>query len=33
MIPPRDRGKIQGVFAAVFGVSSVLGPLIGGWFV
>ena len=33
VIPPRDRGKIQGVFAAVFGVSSVLGPLIGGWFV
>ena len=33
VIPPRDRGKIQGVFAAVFGVSSVIGPLMGGWFV
>lgn len=33
VIAPRDRGKIQGVFAGVFGVSSVIGPLIGGWFV
>ncbi len=33
VIAPRDRGKIQGVFAAVFSVSSVIGPLIGGWFV
>jgi EmrB/QacA subfamily drug resistance transporter len=33
VIAPRDRGKVQGVFAAVFGVSSVVGPLIGGWFV
>lgn len=33
VIPPRDRGKVQGVFAGVFGVSSVIGPLIGGWFV
>ena len=31
VIPPRDRGKIQGVFAAVFSASSVLGPLAGGW--
>ncbi len=30
-VPPRERGKIQGVFAAVFSVSSVLGPLAGGW--
>ncbi len=30
-VPARDRGKIQGVFAAVFSISSVLGPLAGGW--
>lgn len=30
VVPPRDRGKIQGVFAAVFGASSVIGPLVGG---
>ncbi|WP_420860024.1 MDR family MFS transporter [Marivivens marinus] len=33
VIPPRERGKVQGVFAAVFSVSSVIGPLLGGWFV
>ena len=33
VIAPRDRGKIQGVFAAVFSLSSVLGPVLGGWFV
>jgi EmrB/QacA subfamily drug resistance transporter len=32
VIPPRERGKYQGFFAAVFGVSSVAGPLLGGWF-
>jgi EmrB/QacA subfamily drug resistance transporter len=32
VIPPRERGKYQGMFAAVFGVSSVAGPLLGGWF-
>lgn len=31
VVPPRERGKIQGVFAAVFSISSVLGPLAGGW--
>lgn len=33
VIAPRDRAKVQGVFAAVFAVSSVMGPLLGGWFV
>jgi EmrB/QacA subfamily drug resistance transporter len=33
VIPPKERGKIQGVFAGVFSLSSVLGPLMGGWFV
>jgi EmrB/QacA subfamily drug resistance transporter len=32
VIPPRERGKYNGLFAAVFGVSSVAGPLLGGWF-
>lgn len=33
VIPPNERGKIQGVFAGVFSLSSVMGPLLGGWFV
>jgi EmrB/QacA subfamily drug resistance transporter len=33
VIPPRDRGRYQGYFGAVFGVSSVVGPLAGGFFV
>ena len=33
VVKPQDRGKVQGVFAAVFSVSSVVGPLAGGWFV
>lgn len=33
VIAPKDRGKVQGVFAAVFSVASVVGPLVGGWFV
>lgn len=33
VIPPKERGKTQGIFGAVFSVSSVIGPLLGGWFV
>lgn len=32
MIPLRKRPQFQGIFGSVFGVSSVLGPLIGGGF-
>jgi len=33
VVPARDRGRYQGLFGSVFGVTSVLGPLIGGFFV
>ncbi|HEX4812416.1 MAG TPA: MDR family MFS transporter, partial [Nonomuraea sp.] len=31
MVPPRERAKYQGYFLAVFGTSSVLGPVVGGF--
>ena len=32
IVPPRERAKYQGYFLAVFGTSSVAGPVIGGFF-
>ena len=32
VVSARERGKYQGIFGAVFGLSSVAGPLIGGFF-
>ena len=32
IIPPRERGRYQGIFGAVLGVGSVAGPLLGGYF-
>ncbi len=32
ILAPRERAKYQGYFLAVFGVSSVIGPLVGGLF-
>jgi EmrB/QacA subfamily drug resistance transporter len=33
LFSPRERGRYQGVFGGIFGLSTVLGPLIGGFFV
>ncbi len=33
VVSPRERGKYQGIFGTVFGVTSVVGPLLGGFFV
>lgn len=30
LFPPRQRGRIQGLFGAVFGIANVLGPWLGG---
>ena len=32
IVPARERGRYQGIFGAVFGVSSIAGPLLGGFF-
>lgn len=31
IFPPSERGKWQGLFVAVFGISSIVGPTLGGW--
>jgi EmrB/QacA subfamily drug resistance transporter len=31
IFPPSERGKWQGLFVAVFGFSSIIGPALGGW--
>jgi EmrB/QacA subfamily drug resistance transporter len=33
IVSPRERGRYQGLFGAVFGVASIAGPLLGGVFV
>src|SRR5437763_12919886 len=33
IVPPRERGRYSGLMGSVFGVSTVIGPLIGGFFV
>src|SRR4051794_38811238 len=32
VVPPSERGRWSGLFGAVFGLSSIAGPLIGGFF-
>lgn len=31
LFPPARRGRVQGLFGAIFGLASILGPTLGGW--
>jgi EmrB/QacA subfamily drug resistance transporter len=31
LFTPRERGRYQGLFGAVFGLSFIIGPFVGGW--
>ena len=33
IVPPRDRGRWQGLIGAVFAAASIIGPAIGGFIV
>ena len=33
IVPPRERGRFQGLFGGVYGLSTIIGPLLGGFFV
>ena len=33
IVPPRDRGRYQGLIGSVFAAASIVGPLIGGFIV